>query len=79
MTPRNVPFLKGIIDRKLAGVWAGRKTVKCRDSLHFRGGKDYMLNYNRIMVLQHSTAYRFFHHSFAGTPSLFRPNFLILL
>src|SRR5665811_1501339 len=87
VVPRPVPgaqaphislLIKEITGRRPARRWKVRKATDCRDSLHFQGGKDYMLNFLRIMLLRNSTLYRFFHHSFGDTPSFFRPNFLIL-
>jgi hypothetical protein len=72
-------LMNEIMERKAARWWKFRKAEDCRDCLHFQEGKDYMLNFLRIMQLRNSTVYRFFHHLFDGAPSFFRPNFLILL
>jgi hypothetical protein len=77
--PGNCLLMNGITDRRPARGWKARKATDCRDSLHFREGKAYMLNFLRFMQLRNSTSYRFIHHSFDAAPSFFRPNFLILL
>ena len=59
--------------------WKIREDEDCGESLHFQEGKDYMLNFLRIIQLRNSTLCRFIHHPFGGVPSFFRPNFLILL
>jgi hypothetical protein len=38
-----------IMERKAASWWKFRKAEDCRDYLHFQEGKDYMLNFQRIM------------------------------